>query len=61
MSFKRSKKGIKFLLSNSATNFIKDLYKDKYIIKIIQAKRVINSKANKRGEIDEVLVMNFEL
>jgi DNA adenine methylase len=58
---KLNEKGIKFLLSNSATNFIKDLYKDKYIIKIIQAKRVINSKANKRGEIDEVLVMNFEL
>ena len=58
---KLNEKGIKFLLSNSATDFIKDLYKDKYIIKTIQAKRAINSKADKRGEIDEVLVMNFEL
>lgn len=56
---KLNEKGIKFLLSNSATDFIKDLYKD-YKIEIIQAKRVINSKADKRGEIDEVLVMNFE-
>jgi len=58
---KLNEKGIKFLLSNSATDFIKGLYKDKYIIKTIQAKRAINSKADKRGEIDEVLVMNFEL
>lgn len=59
---KLNEKGIKFLLSNSATDFIKGLYKDDYyIIKTIQAKRAINSKSDKRGEIDEVLVMNFEL
>lgn len=52
-------RGIKFLLSNSATDFIKDLYQE-YKIAIIQAKRAINSKADRRGEIDEVLVMNFE-
>lgn len=53
-----NQKGIRFLLSNSATDFIKDLYKD-YKLVVIQAKRVINSKADKRGEIDEVLVMNY--
>ncbi|BCV21073.1 DNA adenine methylase [Moorella sp. Hama-1] len=53
-----NKQGIKFLLSNSATDFIKELYKD-YHLEIIQAKRAINSRADKRGEIDEVLVMNF--
>lgn len=51
-------RGVKFLLSNSATEFIRDLYKS-YRIEIIQAKRVINSRAAKRGNIDEVLVMNF--
>lgn len=56
---KLNAKGIKFLLSNSATDFIKDLYRD-YRIEVIQAKRAINSKADKRGEIDEVLVMNFD-
>ncbi len=56
---KLNKKGIRFLLSNSATGFIMDLYKD-YKIEVIQAKRAINSKANKRGDVDEVLVMNFE-
>lgn len=52
-------KNVKFLLSNSATDFIKELYKD-YKIVTVQAKRAINSISEKRGEIDEVLVMNFE-
>lgn len=50
--------GIKFLLSNSATSFIKELYKD-YTIDIVCAKRSINSKADKRGEIEEVLIRNY--
>jgi len=56
---KLDKRGVKFLLSNSATQFIKDLYCD-YKIEIIQAKRAINSVPDKRGEIDEVLVRNFD-
>lgn len=56
---KLDKKGVKFLLSNSATEFIKDLYKE-YDIKIVKAKRVINSNGNLRGEVDEVLVRNYE-
>ncbi|MDD4297121.1 MAG: DNA adenine methylase, partial [Ruminiclostridium sp.] len=40
---KLNKKGAKFLLSNSATEFIIDLYKD-YNITIVQASRAINSK-----------------
>lgn len=51
--------GIKFLLSNSDHPFIRDLYKD-YYIKTVHAKRTINSRANKRGEIKEVLVYNYE-
>jgi len=56
---KLNKKGVKFLLSNSATDFILDLYKD-YNITIVQANRAINSKGNKRGKVDEVLVKNYE-
>jgi DNA adenine methylase len=52
-------KGIKFLLSNSASGFIKDLYKE-YPIKIIKANRSINSDGEKRGEVDEVLIRNYE-
>lgn len=50
---------IKFMQSNSATDFILDLYKD-YDIQIIKAKRSINSKANKRGYINEVLIRNYQ-
>lgn len=50
------KKGVKFLLSNSSADFIKDLYKD-YKITIVKANRAINSKGADRGEVDEVLKM----
>jgi DNA adenine methylase len=51
-------KGVKFLLSNSATAFIKDLYRN-YDVSIIEARRAINSKAHKRGPVSEVLVKNY--
>jgi DNA adenine methylase len=55
------KKGCKFLLSNSATDFIKEIYEEKgFHIEIVSATRNINSVASKRGKIDEVLVMNYE-
>ncbi len=54
-----NRQGAKFLLSNSATDFIIDLYKE-YRIKVVQAKRAVNSRGDRRGEVDEVLVMNFE-
>jgi DNA adenine methylase len=54
-----NKQGIKFLLSNSASDFILDLYKE-YNINIVKANRSINSDGEKRGEVDEVLVRNYE-
>ena len=54
-----TKKGIKFLLSNSAAPFIKDQYKN-YMIKTVKAGRAINSKGAERGEIDELLIRNYE-
>ncbi len=54
-----TKRGIKFMLSNSSTDFIRDLYSD-YNIQIVQAKRAINSNASKRGNVDEVVVRNYE-
>lgn len=52
-------KGIKFLLSNSSAQFIKDQYA-KYKIEIVKANRAINSNGANRGEIDEVLIKNYE-
>lgn len=54
-----SKKGCKIMLSNSATEFIKDLYKD-YKIEIVSANRNINSDPLKRGKIDEFLILNYQ-
>lgn len=52
-------KGCTVIVSNSATPFIKELYNDKerYSIHILMAKRNINSNGNKRGEIQEVLII----
>lgn len=52
-------KDVKFLLSNSDHPFIRELYKD-YEIITVKAKRSINSNGNKRGEINEVLVRNYD-
>lgn len=54
-----TKRGIKFLLSNSATPFIRGLYHD-YNITIVNAKRAINSVGAKRGNVEEVLICNYE-
>lgn len=57
---KLTEQGIPFMLSNSDVKFITDLYGD-YNIRLVKAKRSINSKANKRGEVNEVIIDNFEL
>jgi DNA adenine methylase len=59
-------RGCYFILSNSdlknydkSNHFFDNLYSD-YKIKRVKAKRVINSKAEKRGEINELLITNFD-
>ena len=54
-----NERGIKFMLSNSATDFIKEQYAE-YNITIVQAKRNINSVASRRGDVDEVIIRNYE-
>lgn len=54
---KLNSKGVHFLQSNSDCEEIRELYKD-YRIKIVKAKRAINSDAKKRGQINEVLIYN---
>lgn len=51
-------RGVNFMLSNSATEFIQDLYAD-YNVSIVGATRAINSVAHKRGKVDEVMVRNY--
>ncbi len=53
-----NQRGIKFMLSNSATPFILEQYQN-YNVTIVKANRAINSVGDKRGEVDEVIVRNY--
>ncbi|GHV90716.1 site-specific DNA-methyltransferase (adenine-specific) [Spirochaetia bacterium] len=56
-----TKKNVPCLLSNSDTPFIRELYKDKcFDIITVLAKRAINSAADGRGNVNEVLVKNWK-
>jgi DNA adenine methylase len=52
-------KGVKFLLSNSATDFVLDLYKD-YNVTLIDVRRNIAASTEKRTIVKEVLIRNYE-
>lgn len=51
-------RGVKLLLSNSDTPLIQDLYRH-YTVETVMANRMVNSNAEKRGKVREVLVRNF--
>ena len=55
-----TERGIKFMLSNSDTEFIRGLYSDSfYNIVQVKAKRAVNSVASKRGDVNEVVIRNY--
>jgi len=53
-----SDKGCACMLSNSYTPFVLDLYRE-FRIEIVQANRAVNSDANGRGSVAEVVVLNY--
>jgi len=53
------KSGAYFMLSNSYTEFVLDLYGENYKNHIVTANRAINCKANGRGKIKEVIITNY--
>ena len=54
-----TRRGIRFMLSNSATDFIREQYSE-YDITVVKARRALNSIGYKRGDVDEVIVRNYE-
>ena len=52
------RRGCKVMLSNSDTSFIKNLYKD-FTIKTVKANRFISCVGDKRGPINELVVLNY--
>jgi DNA adenine methylase len=56
-----TKRGVKCLLSNSDTDYIRQLYDHQFFdIVSVQAKRVINSDSAGRGSVNELLVINWK-
>lgn len=53
-----TRSGVKFLLSNSASEAVVSLYSE-FRIESVQATRAINAKAANRGRISELLVRNY--
>ena len=52
-----NRRGVRFLLSNSATDRVRELYRG-FEQRLVRAPRFINSKAESRGRVDELLVFN---
>jgi DNA adenine methylase len=58
---KMTNSGVKCLLSNSDTKYIRELYDyDFFEIISVQAKRAINSDSAGRGNVNEVLIKNWK-
>jgi DNA adenine methylase len=55
---KLTEQGCLCMLSNSYTPFILELYQD-FRIEVVYARRAVNSDANGRGNIKEVVVLNY--
>lgn len=51
-----SRRGVRLMLSNSDTPFIRDLYKG-FELHTVKARRAVNSDGAKRGQISEVIVL----
>ncbi len=59
-ALKLSKKGVHIMISNSDTKFIRELYHKKpFKINSVSAPRFVNCKANKRGNVGEILITNY--
>lgn len=52
------KKWVKVMMSNHNTPFIREIY-SWFRFEIVKARRNVNSKASGRGEVEEIVVMNY--
>lgn len=48
--------GANVLLSNSDTSIVRDLYKRGFQMRLVEARRAVNSDASKRGKVGELLI-----
>lgn len=53
-------KGVNVMLSNSNTEFIRDLYDTKpFTIKVVKAPRFVNCKSDGRDHVEEALILSY--
>ena len=50
------KAGVRVLLSNSDTPFVREIYRVGFTIEPVQARRSVNSRVTARGKISELLI-----
>jgi DNA adenine methylase len=55
---KLDEKWCKVMLSNHNTDFIREIY-TWFRFEIVKARRNVNSKWSGRGEVEEIVVMNY--
>lgn len=53
-----AKRGVNVMLSNNDTPYVRSLYED-FCIDTVQCGRSINSKGDKRGKVNEVIITNY--
>jgi DNA adenine methylase len=54
------KRGVKVMLSNSNTGFIRELFKAKFFnVDVVDAPRLVNCKPGGRGAVEEVIITNY--
>lgn len=53
-----TRRGVRALLSNSMTDFVRELYRD-FTIETVYAARSVNSRGDRRGAVQEALVRNY--
>lgn len=59
-ALKLHKEGVKVMLSNSDTAFIRHLYRPPtWQLAVVRAPRMVNSKAERRGAVNELVITNY--
>jgi DNA adenine methylase len=53
-----AKRGVHVMLSNNDTSYVRELYED-FCIDTVQCGRSINSKGDKRGKVNEVIITSY--
>ncbi len=61
IALKWHREGVKVMISNSDTDLIRNLYgSSPFTIQVVQAPRMVNSKADKRGPVNELVITTYK-